>query len=537
MNKAKLSTLLLALALCLSSVVAVHAVPPQPTTLYGKVQEGGADVPDGTSVSAWMGSTESIATGSPISFPGTGVSITFSDGCTGEVSVLRRAGETQIVSRDGYTSVYALDVLGPSDWDPPADPATEGMSITLKISDTVATTETWTMASIVPLALTVGSLAGDLPYTPGNVTLLGQVWDIESSCSAFTATLTFTYDDSLLGGVDEADVAGMARYDPGYNRWQYLAGAVDTASNTVTVSEITAFSRWRILASTPPRAVADLSVSKSGSDVVLDWSAVTQDIRGEAITGVTYHIYRAANDPYFTPGAVPYDTTDGTSYTDSGAVGDPNTNYYYVVTVGATGGESALSERVGEFDLALVPGEDSSDYKYNLVALSLEVAGVTDADSLASYVGGVYMVIRYDATTQGTTYWLPDYSSGTNFPIEVGQPYFLYLGNTAPTVATLVGNVPSRRSIAFSLVPGSGASDYKYNDISIPFDRSDLTDADQLADDIGGVYMVIRYDAQTQGITYWLPDYGAGTNFPVYVGYPYLVYLKDTAPSNWPNYP
>ena len=173
---------------------------------------------------------------------------------------------------------------------------------------------------------------------------------------------------------------------------------------------------------------------------------------------MTYNIYRTTNDPYFSPGSIPYDTTSSATYTEPGVIGDPNTNYYYVVTSveDATGTESALSERVGEFDFALVPGEDTTDYKYNFVALALNVDSIADADSLASYVGGVYMVIRYDATTQGITYWLPDYSSGTNFPAEVGQPYFLYARDTAPTVVTLVGSVPMKQSTIFSLTPGSG---------------------------------------------------------------------------------
>ena len=109
MGKAKLSKLLLALVLCLFLVGAVHAVPPQPMTLHGKVQAGGAGLPDGTSVSAWLGSTESIATGSPISFPGTGVSITFSDGCTGEVTALRQA-VTLRMETVGQLSRFALAV-------------------------------------------------------------------------------------------------------------------------------------------------------------------------------------------------------------------------------------------------------------------------------------------------------------------------------------------------------------------------------------------------------------------------------------------
>ena len=166
------------------------------------------------------------------------------------------------------------------------------------------------------------------------------------------ADVTFPYDESLLGGVDEAGIAGMERHDPAYNRWEYLAGTVDTNANTVTVSGVTAFSRWKLLASIPPLAIADLAASRSGSDLVLDWPAVTQDIKGQALGAVTYNVYRAANAPYFAPGGTPYDTTSSPPYSDSGAIGHPGTDYYYVVTVvDAAGTESALSDRVAVGDV------------------------------------------------------------------------------------------------------------------------------------------------------------------------------------------
>ncbi len=301
------------------------------------------------------GASRAVIPALPLPFPGTGVSLTFTYGCSGDATVQRRSGATQVISQGGYTSVYALDVLGPSDWLPPDDPVSEGQVVTLKISNTLATTTTWSnMGSVLPLTLTVDLLDGDLPYTPVSVTLLGQVWDISVDCTGYTATATFTYTEEWLAGVVEADIAGMARYDAGRNGWEYVAGDVDTEANTVTISDVTGFSQWRILASTPPESVSDLSAVRSGSDLVLTWSDVSEDIEGEAISGVTYNIYRAANSPYFRANAtgIPYDTTGDTTYTDDGVVGDLDTNYYYVVTaVDTAGRESAISNRVGAYNL------------------------------------------------------------------------------------------------------------------------------------------------------------------------------------------
>jgi hypothetical protein len=63
--------------------------------------------------------------------------------------------------------------------------------------------------------------------------------------------------------------------------------------------------------------------------------------------------------------------------------------------------------------------------------------------------------------------------------------------------------------------------------------RPRLADADALAADIGGVYTVSRYDADTQDLTWWMPG-GPGVNFAVRAGYPYIACLDEAAPQRWP---
>ena len=84
----------------------VYAVPPLPSTHFGTVQVDGANVPDGTLVTAWIG----------------GVA----------------AGWTETISYGG-SSVYALDVSGDPAWDPEAGPpATEGSTIVFRIGENTA---------------------------------------------------------------------------------------------------------------------------------------------------------------------------------------------------------------------------------------------------------------------------------------------------------------------------------------------------------------------------------------------------------------
>ena len=67
----------------------------------------------------------------------------------------------------------------------------------------------------------------------------------------------------------------------------------------------------------------------------------------------------------------------------------------------------------------------------------------------------------------------------------------------------------------------------------MPLDRDDLADADGLAADVGGVYMVARYNAVTQDLTWRLPGVG-GVNFSVQTGHPYILCVDETAPAVWP---
>ena len=107
-----------------------------------------------------------------------------------------------------------------------------------------------------------------------------------------------------------------------------------------------------------PQSITDLKASKASGKCRLDWSAVTQDLNGKPITGVTYSVYRAIGDPYFTPGAAYATGITATTYTDpdSTVLTDASKNAFYIVHALANGMESGDSNRVGTFVFDLVPG-------------------------------------------------------------------------------------------------------------------------------------------------------------------------------------
>jgi hypothetical protein len=82
----------------------------------------------------------------------------------------------------------------------------------------------------------------------------------------------------------------------------------------------------------PPSAPQGLTAMSSGDDVILHWNAVTEDIYGFPVTGVTYTIYGAAQpDNIVTPQNLLATVTD-TTYTVTGAIPNHPLQFYQVVS-------------------------------------------------------------------------------------------------------------------------------------------------------------------------------------------------------------
>ena len=98
---------------------------------------------------------------------------------------------------------------------------------------------------------------------------------------------------------------------------------------------------------TPPLAITILPLMLN--DVRLSW------MHDEAFEG--YGIWRGTT-PYFSPYGDAYGEVlvEPWQFDDTGARGDPMTNYFYLVEGRLSGGAETVSTRTGEFDFSLLPG-------------------------------------------------------------------------------------------------------------------------------------------------------------------------------------
>jgi hypothetical protein len=103
-----------------------------------------------------------------------------------------------------------------------------------------------------------------------------------------------------------------------------------------------------------PKSPENVAAQASGTDLVLTWSPVTEDMLGNPITVDLYEVYRASVAHFLVNDLSPVGSPVVTTFTDVGAVGNVEINYYYrVVAVSTASGSSPPSLPVGEIDFLL----------------------------------------------------------------------------------------------------------------------------------------------------------------------------------------
>ncbi len=144
-------------------------------------------------------------------------------------------------------------------------------------------------------------------------------------------------------------------------RYYVAISATNTSGNESGLSAEVSEVPHLVQGIAPPRAIMDLRVTRSGSDLILTWSEPTVDIYGHPTTVVRYNIYQGTT-ANFPPNASHLIGTNvggsNTSFTHVGAVTGPGQLYYLVTAIDSNGFASGagreLPNGIGNLMLTLV---------------------------------------------------------------------------------------------------------------------------------------------------------------------------------------
>jgi hypothetical protein len=292
---------------------------------------------------------------------------------------------------------------------------------------------------------------------------------------------------------------------------------------------------------TPPAAISDLSASLADTNIILSWSAVTEDTSGSTEHLSHYVIYRDTT-AQFTPEA---DDSIGTTitaiFTDSTAsVGDISRNSFYrVLAADDAGNTSDRSNGVGEYDLDL---KATTGTDYTWVAFCLGDTGLIMASDLEAHIENnsspavdCYTVSEWNATAQAYTIYTTIPIPTGDFALQPGTAYRVEVDTSA--VWTLVGEVMPEDSIAFQLKATTG-TDYSW--ISVPMHLDSLTMASDLEAHIENnsspavdCYTVSEWNATAQAYTIYTTIPIPTGDFSIRAGRAYRVETDTSAV--WPS--
>ena len=263
-----------------------------------------------------------------------------------------------------------------------------------------------------------------------------------------------------------------------------------------------------------PAATIALTIATSGDNVQLSWSA--------ASNAQGYAVHRSPT-PFFTPSSATLLTTtpaNTTAHVDSSALSAVETSFFYqLVAVNGSGAPVAGSDEVGAINYAL----NNGGQKYSLVALPFPSTTIVNAATLASFIGNVLAVLKWNPATQTFRFFTPP-SSGDNFTLTTGEVAFVLLNSSAPSKVTMSGKVTA---VQHTLRPG------RFNFLSVPLQRAGLTNAGAVAADITGVQAMLGWNATTQLFRFFTPP-NTGDNFTLRPGAPFIAQLTANAPTTWP---
>ena len=276
--------------------------------------------------------------------------------------------------------------------------------------------------------------------------------------------------------------------------------------------------------------ITDLRASVQGENILLEWTPPDGVTEFDMYRGTGYDFQPDVAGGSNRIGEQISDEdagTEGVQWTDTGngadIVGDVNTNYCYRV-IPFSGSESDTSNLAGEFDYNLIT-TDGTDINELTVTMNTQDTRlpVLTAEQLAQAIPYCTDVYYWDAPGQGTVGHVKGLPFN-DFDIFAGYPYIVNV--SSDTVWTVAG---SYASPSFNLVITDGTD---INHLGVPLEKSLLTTAEELGQDIPNSSDVYYWDSEGQGTVGHVVGLPFG-DFPVYAGFPY--YVNVTASTIWPS--
>lgn len=256
----------------------------------------------------------------------------------------------------------------------------------------------------------------------------------------------------------------------------------------------------------------ELTIARNGANLALAWSFTS------ASTG--YELHRGSS-PLFIPSAATLLQTlpaGTTTYTDVGAAGDPAVNHFYIVQA-INGDERLNSNTVGEIDYPL----NNTGDNYTLLALPFASPLVTDAATLAAYIGGVAALLKWNPATQTFRIFTPP-ASGDNFALTTGDVLFVRIQSGGPTVVTMTGAVTPTQ---YNLTPNG------YHFVALPLQQGGASSASVVAAEMPAAQSLLAWNEATQLFRLFTPPNG-GDNFTLTPGSPFVVQMAGSSAQPWP---
>ena len=268
-----------------------------------------------------------------------------------------------------------------------------------------------------------------------------------------------------------------------------------------------------------PQQVTGLILSRDQNRPMLQWSAVTKDVEGQAESIDHYRVYRSTDCFNAHSETV---RIDDLAYRDDQFTGVNDTNlniYYRISAVDDTGLESAVSDIVTDFEYMLTNSASGLTH----IAMPVMNNNLPDAAALLAYIPNCLSVAAWETARQDFVEYNPA-EPASNFDVYPGQ--VLRIRSSENQIIAFQGFLADP-----SYVFSDQSDAPNYFAIMAPVRRRDITEASDLLEAVENGNAVACWETAAQHYKQYdsvFPD----SDFPIRPGWPYLIHI--TKAGVWP---